>query len=340
MAAHVSTRDVEIASARFPDYDAFAESISGWSLEFRQVDAGDSPAELVQISAPGVLVTRARFERAYDQQGQSPVGMRTFAVLDPGTDGVHWCGRPFSDAEFAVFSERDGFEASSRPGFGVWTMSLADELLESCAATLGRSDRFDRVRAVGVSRAESAQLTALRALLAGLPRSVDASRSDLDACCERLTRSLPQLLLSIGGAPRETSPPAAPRLRDLAFERARTYALDQGGERPTVEGMREASGASWRTLDYAFRERLEVTPQNFLKAIRLDALRKALLDSDERARIVDLATEHGFRHMGQLAADYRRQFGELPSTTLARSRPSATRPSPHRRASQPVAGSR
>ena len=37
-----------------------------------------------------------------------------------------------------------------------------------------------------------------------------------------------------------------------------------------------------------------------------------------RTRIADVANEWGFWHMGQLAADYRRHFGENPSETLRR----------------------
>jgi AraC family transcriptional regulator, ethanolamine operon transcriptional activator len=40
--------------------------------------------------------------------------------------------------------------------------------------------------------------------------------------------------------------------------------------------------------------------------------------------IGDIANTWGFWHMGQFAADYRRQFGELPSETLAHALP-ATR---------------
>jgi AraC family ethanolamine operon transcriptional activator len=34
--------------------------------------------------------------------------------------------------------------------------------------------------------------------------------------------------------------------------------------------------------------------------------------------IIELAGIHGFWHMGQFAADYRRIYGELPSATLDR----------------------
>ncbi|MEO1130540.1 MAG: helix-turn-helix domain-containing protein, partial [Planctomycetota bacterium] len=43
------------------------------------------------------------------------------------------------------------------------------------------------------------------------------------------------------------------------------------------------------------------------------ALRSARSD----VRIADVAGAHGFWHMGQFAADYRRMFGERPSETVA-----------------------
>jgi len=35
------------------------------------------------------------------------------------------------------------------------------------------------------------------------------------------------------------------------------------------------------------------------------------------AKIADIANHWGSRHLGQFAADYRRQFGEQPSETIA-----------------------
>jgi AraC family ethanolamine operon transcriptional activator len=53
---------------------------------------------------------------------------------------------------------------------------------------------------------------------------------------------------------------------------------------------------------------------------RRNGLRRELRHSDPAAtRVNEVAHRRGFWHMGQLAADYRRWFGELPSDTLARS---------------------
>ena len=79
-----------------------------------------------------------------------------------------------------------------------------------------------------------------------------------------------------------------------------------------------AAGSSWRTLDYAFRERLGITPKQYVNAVRLNAFRHELTIASPDTLVADLANQQGFWHMGQLAADYRAMFGELPSETLRR----------------------
>jgi transcriptional regulator GlxA family with amidase domain len=76
---------------------------------------------------------------------------------------------------------------------------------------------------------------------------------------------------------------------------------------------------SERVLHYAFKERFGISPKRYLQAFRLDSVRAELRSADPSvAKISDVANRWGFWHMGQFAADYRRQFGELPSETLKR----------------------
>ena len=76
---------------------------------------------------------------------------------------------------------------------------------------------------------------------------------------------------------------------------------------------------SERTLHYAFAEVTGLSPKSYLKARRLNALRRDLKAADPRQDTVHrLAERWGFVHLGELAADYRRLFGELPSSTLKR----------------------
>ncbi len=89
----------------------------------------------------------------------------------------------------------------------------------------------------------------------------------------------------------------------------------------SIEMICSDTGINIRTLQRAFLEKYGVTPKSYLQSQRLNEAYKALLDSDPKtAKIRDIALSQGYWHMSQFAADYRRQFGELPSKTLAQHR--------------------
>lgn len=65
-------------------------------------------------------------------------------------------------------------------------------------------------------------------------------------------------------------------------------------------------------------ERFGIGPKRYLHIRRLDGARRELRSAPPEARVAEIAGDWGFWHMGHFAADYRNQFGELPSQTLRR----------------------
>jgi len=80
------------------------------------------------------------------------------------------------------------------------------------------------------------------------------------------------------------------------------------------------TGYSLRSIYKAFRNFRGYSPMTYLKKIRLDHFRKRLLEGSPNTTLTQQALDLGFVHFGRLSADYKRQFGELPSDTLRRSR--------------------
>ena len=97
----------------------------------------------------------------------------------------------------------------------------------------------------------------------------------------------------------------------LAFLHLFRYALD---------GL---NGLTARHLEYYFQEVLQINPVAFLRALRLDGVRRELKRAraaapggQARGCVQDVAAHWGFWHLGHFVADYRRMFGERPSETL------------------------
>ena len=104
--------------------------------------------------------------------------------------------------------------------------------------------------------------------------------------------------------------------RRKALQRGRDFIEARIREPLTIPEICQAIGVCNRTLEYAFNEYFGVSPKFYLNARRLHLLRAELLSATTDTQVVDVANDLGFWHMGKLAADYRKLFGELPSSTL------------------------
>ncbi|EDT39943.1 helix-turn-helix domain-containing protein [Burkholderia ambifaria] len=74
-------------------------------------------------------------------------------------------------------------------------------------------------------------------------------------------------------------------------------------------------GISRRTVQYAFNDTLNLNPIAYLRAVRLNHVRRELRLGGP---VTSAATKWGFWHLSSFAQDYRAMFGELPSATARR----------------------
>ncbi|MET0165810.1 MAG: helix-turn-helix domain-containing protein [Vicinamibacterales bacterium] len=100
---------------------------------------------------------------------------------------------------------------------------------------------------------------------------------------------------------------------------AEEYALSKVGEPLYVTDLCRATGASERTLEYAFKEVMGLAPVTYLIRLRLHRVRQALLAAAAESTTVSTeALNWGFWHFGEFSRAYKDCFGELPSDTLRR----------------------
>ena len=100
---------------------------------------------------------------------------------------------------------------------------------------------------------------------------------------------------------------------------AEAHALSRIGEQIFVSDLCRAAGVSERTLEYAFRDVMGMTPMAYLTRLRLHRVREGLLAGTRRSTTVSSeALNWGFWHFGEFSRAYKGCFGELPSHTLRR----------------------
>jgi len=86
-----------------------------------------------------------------------------------------------------------------------------------------------------------------------------------------------------------------------------------------VSDLCKAAAVSERTLEYAFKEELGMSPVSFLQRLRLHRVRQALRAAVRGTTTVSAeALKWGFWHFGDFSKAYKNCFGESPSDTLRR----------------------
>jgi transcriptional regulator GlxA family with amidase domain len=104
-----------------------------------------------------------------------------------------------------------------------------------------------------------------------------------------------------------------------ALERLSQAILAQPAQDWRTDRMAAQAGMSLRTLSRAFAHTLHTSPAAFVERARVDAARRALVESD--APIERIARESGFGSLRRLDRAFRRSLAVSPTAFRARFKP-------------------
>ena len=302
----------------FEDFSEFEKLAPDWDLDFRQLDRGTSPVEATQIMSERAQLTRFRFERRYEQRGSPPAGTLNFGIPEDGVEPLRWRGSEVGNSSLVCFAPGSEFSSVSRAGFSGMTLSVDPGHLARVADTLGLPDAVEGMDTPHLLTGGDPRVVGrLRQAADRLIHIATDHRNGITASptAAMLDDELPTLLVEAIASTQTPSRPS-PRSRARTLQRAVAFIDVHANEAPTILRICQATGASWRTLDYAFKEHFGVTPKEYLQTVRLHGVRQELQKSGTAAGIADVANSWGVWHLGQFAADYRLKFGELPSNTM------------------------
>jgi AraC family ethanolamine operon transcriptional activator len=138
-----------------------------------------------------------------------------------------------------------------------------------------------------------------------------------------------EALLATLGSSRAFEPTRADQVlqsQTRVVKAAEDHALSHAEDQVHVTDLCRAAAVSERTLEYAFKRVMGLTPVAYLIRLRLHRARQALLAATQGSSTVSaVALDWGFWHFGEFSRAYKACFGELPSDTLRRRRPGAER---------------
>ena len=304
-----------VVDHEFNDVDELSEVTKAWDLDFRQLNRGGFRGSVRQAVSGPIHIADTRLDGVLHQRGTTPKDIWTFCF--PGRHGMEfrWRGHPVEADDLLIHPPGGEFESISKRDFELLLISVSREHLEAAGRRLGVPVPEHSLKHLEITTCPPDIVRDLRLLVTTalgivvrghtLPRAVERNASDL------LVQGL-----AAGGIP-DRRPPQ--RRQQRLVETAIRIAGERAHEIHSVKDLCSESGASERTLRRGFNERFGISPKSYLQAQRLIGARRDLRASSQGETITDIANRWGFWHMGQFAADYRRQFGELPSETIQRS---------------------
>lgn len=292
-------------------------AVNGWEQVYSQLTPGRFESTVMQAEAPDFLFFRETTNRSVAQSGVAPPGFSSLALPFQ---------RPVSGT----------FQGCRLDGYALWLLGPAEEFRFYTPETL---------HYLGVS-IPAADMHALASAILGDQAEALLARNVVPVANgegERVARELARFLDAFQQQPGAFDNPVASRRfrdeiismllelfdSDSAGKRDVTHSTyaeivrrsermlsDDAEEPKTVLDLCVALRCSRRTLQTSFQRVANVTPVEYLRALRLNGVRRLLRStSQEELMVGDAAAQWGFTHPSYFAREYRDLFGELPSQT-------------------------
>lgn len=293
------------------DADEHAQNLTRWQQEYDQLSPGRFYGRLDEVKLEAMQVFKEHTGQGLRQQCR--VWDNSLWIGIPSThNGTRINGQALKDHEVMCRPGGQDFELITPEAFDIYGLVIHLPTLEIAALQQGvtLTPHWQRAPRCHISPATLKAVSFLLERLLGNQNVAIAGHVHQDI----LLMGLIELLQTEQPS---SELPSSYAHRKTVVERVKRY-LDAHLEGPvTMEELCKLTHVSRRTLQYSFTTILGISPLQFLRLTRLNRVRRALRAAAPTQSVTEIATYWGFWHLGQFAHDYKHQFGESPSQTLA-----------------------
>jgi AraC family transcriptional regulator, ethanolamine operon transcriptional activator len=309
---------LQVVNETFDDIDAMAARALEWDQQYEQIGCGRFHGELTQLVLAGLQLNRERWTPGVLQTGAAPKNSWVFGLPLKAEGSLHVRRRPVKRGELLAATWRDDIGFAATGPTDLMIVVLPIDLIHRWMQVRRGVNGMDPdlpPRHWAVSAAE--MMRRARALAGLLDDVFDRSKIDVtEGLLSRMESRISDTILDMI--------PSAEIVESL-HSRARIARAvlqllhDRRDDPPSVTEMCEQVDARERTLFLSCIEAFGRPPAQLLLELRLNAVHRALVHPIEGTSVTSAASHYGFTHFGRFSSMYFRQFGELPSATLAKS---------------------
>lgn len=314
--------------SHFRDIHVHAATVQEWSQDYSQLTAGLAESSLMQLTTARCHVFREQINQRVVQHGVAPRGKMCFAVPISVPGSTRMQGREVDGSSLFFLHGGEEFMFHMPMGMELLSVTFEREWFEQALAHTASAKEISRLLRQPVIRVCAQRFAQARGrLLAMLSLAVTDQAPD-SGCEPRLEQALLDELMQLLTDPacdkQQRSPSST---RSFIVEKCHRLTTAEMLNVPSVIQLCERLQVSRRTVQNSFRAVAETTPLNYLRSVRLNGVRRALMSTAaSHLSIGDAAAQWGFYHLSHFAEEYHALFAELPSQTARAALPPARAP--------------
>ncbi len=320
------TLSVPIQRWQSEDIDEQSSLLSGWEQEYRQLSCGKFCGEVSSVHGPRMTIVGERTNQSLHQRVAPPPGTLVFGMVLNSDDALQVNRRKVGQHSLLVLEGGKEYDFRTEGCVELLGVALDRELLDGphCGRDGGMVGRALAQNVVPLASSATTMLRHFWLMVAQILQQEQSWPSSMPLSLLADT-AMSNILLALNVSSSQDMPamPQSAQRQARVVQLAITFMRDNLSSEFSITDVCAAAHVSQRTLQYHFENCLGVSPQQYLKAMRLNAARRILrmISKQDSPRpqhpsIAEIAAQCGYEHPSRFAGDYRRQFGVLPSETL------------------------
>lgn len=310
---------MHLIEANFKDFDSFNAFAVDWELDFKLLSRNNFNAYLHLYANDTFQLGRTSLSGTIHQQGLVPKGFRTI-VIPAGLDvNYNWLHKEVNSSNLLIFPKNGILESVSHSGFDVYVLSIEEERLFELLETFGflNAERMFRNDEMRLFLSQDFLMEFWKGANDFLRLSKKNHGIESEENRERTHSMADQLILKtlkFIDLSNVLYHHSRERRRDVALKKCIEFIQSHSERNFSIKELCRVSQVSERTLEYAFLEKFQINPSQYIKAHKLHLVKKHLTTrKGEYQKISDISSLYGFHHQGQFSHDFKRHFGINPS---------------------------
>ncbi|WP_165674736.1 helix-turn-helix domain-containing protein [Metapseudomonas otitidis] len=303
----------------FDDSQQHAGSILGWNQVYDQMGRGSLSSELQQVAAERFQIFQETLDKRVVQYGCAPRGRLCIAMsLGVGRFPVVQ-GYEAGPQSVPLLRDGEEFLMHAPEGMSFFAINIDAERFARLAEVELSREQLGALRTQPQMAVSRAVLERVRSRVQPLFSALVKGDIALDRACEahleeQLLETFLDLFIHARDTPRERRGNVA--VSAYLVRKCQEIALANTDELPSILALCEQLRVSRRTLQSSFQLVAGMRPVEYLRTLRLNAVRRRLTSTPASVlNVGEAAAEQGFYHLSHFSARYRELFGECPSET-------------------------